>query len=110
MSVRAQIRWLKPDEGGRDAPPRGDRYSTVARFEAQTEEDWIRESWSLVLSLEGTPDENWTQTALVRFLAAEADAPMHRLEPHSRFALFEGRRKVAEGTILEGGSGEQGTA
>jgi hypothetical protein len=54
-----------------------------------------------VLNLEGPPDENWTQTALVRFLADEAQAPAQWLQPDSRFALFEGHRKVAEGTILE---------
>jgi hypothetical protein len=100
MSVLAKIRWLKPDEGGRHAPPAG-QYSTVAKFEAQTDEDWTKDAWSLVLSLEGTPDENWTQTALVRFLVNEESAPGQWLQPRSRFALFEGRKKVAEGTVLE---------
>ena len=53
------------------------------------------------MSLKGAPDENWTQTALVRFLANEENAPAQWLQPQSRFALFEGRRKVAEGTVLE---------
>jgi len=101
MSVLAKIRWLRPDEGGRKVPPAGQQYSTVAMFETQTEEDWLKNAWSLVLSLEGTPDENWTQTALVRFLANEEDAPIQWLQPRSRFALFEGRKKVAEGTVLE---------
>jgi hypothetical protein len=101
MSVLAKIRWLKPDEGGRVEPPGGQRYSTVAKFQSQTDEEWLKDAWSLVLNLEGTPDENWTQTALVRFLADEARAPVQWLQPHSRFALFEGRKKVAEGTVLE---------
>jgi hypothetical protein len=101
--VVAKIRWLRPDEGGRNAPPRGREYSTVARFEAQTEEDWLEDAWSLVLNLQGAPDENCTQTALVRFLANEDDVPAQWLEPSTRFALFEGRKKVAEGTVLETG-------
>jgi hypothetical protein len=103
MSALARIRWLRPDEGGRAAPPPGRQYSTVARFESQTEEEWLKDAWSLVLNLEGSPDESWTQTALVRFLADQARAPRQWLQPHSRFALLEGRRKVAEGTILDVG-------
>jgi hypothetical protein len=74
---------------------------TVAKFETQTEEEWQKESWSLVLNLEGTPDEKWIQTAWVRFLADEIDAPTEWLQPHSVFALFEGRKKVADGMVLE---------
>ncbi len=105
MSVLAKIRWLKPGEGGRVAPPRGPRYSTVAKFEAQTEEEWRRDAWSLVLNLEGTPDETLSQTAWVRFLAGEEKAPVEWLRPCSTFALFEGPKKVAEGTVLEIGDG-----
>jgi hypothetical protein len=101
MSVVAKIRWLRPDEGGRSAPPHAGHYSTVARFEGQTEEDWRREAWSLVLNLLGAPDENCTQKAIVHFLADEQSAPTEWLQPCRRFALFEGRRKVAEGTVLE---------
>jgi hypothetical protein len=100
MSVIAKIRWLRSNEGGRSAPPSGPHYSTVARFEPQTEEQWRKEAWSLVLDLEGSPDENWNQIARVRFLADEADAPIRWLQPNSSFALFEGHRKVAEGTVL----------
>jgi hypothetical protein len=69
MTVLAKILWLKPDEGGRVAPPRAHRYSTVVKFESQTGEQWLKDAWSLVLDLEGTPDETWTQTAWVHFLA-----------------------------------------
>jgi hypothetical protein len=100
MSVLARIRWLRPQEGGRIVPPSGPKYSTVARFESQTNENWRENAWSLVLSLEGTPDETWSQTACIRFLAEKA-APIAWLEPHTNFELFEGSRKVAEGTVLE---------
>jgi len=103
MSVLAKIRWLRPDEGGRDVLPRSGKYSTVARFEVQTEEEWRQNAWSLVLSLEGSADQNRVQAALVRFLANEADAPTQWLQPQSRFSLFEGHKKVAEGTVIEAG-------
>ena len=101
MTVLAKVRWLRPDEGGRSAPPLGPQYSTVAKFEAQTEEEWLTSRWSLVLDLEGTPSEMWTQTARVHFLADEIRAPVEWLQPHCAFALFEGRNKVAEGVVLE---------
>jgi hypothetical protein len=100
MSVLAKIRWLKPDEGGRVAPPPGPRYSTVAKFESQTDAQWRRNAWSLVLDLEGIPDETWTQMAWVRFLAG-AGPPADWLHPRKNFELFEGSKKVAEGTVLE---------
>jgi hypothetical protein len=101
MSVLAKVRWLRLEEGGRSAPPLGPQYSTVAKFEAQTEDEWLKGAWSLVLDLDGAPNETLTQTASVRFLADETKAPLEWLEPRSKFALFEGRRKVAEGVILE---------
>lgn len=100
MGVNAKIRWLKPDEGGRAAPPAGRWYSAVAKFESQSDEQWRKEAWSLVLDLEDSPDETWTQTALVRFLAA-AEAPADWLQPRKSFELFEGSKKVAEGRVLE---------
>jgi hypothetical protein len=99
MSALAKIQWLKPDQGGRTVPPPGPRYSTIARFGGQTAEEWSVNAWSLVLDLEGVPDEMWSQTARVRFLNEE-EAPASWLQPAGTFALFEGIRKVAEGTIL----------
>lgn len=49
MTETAEIRWLRADEGGRLQPPPGSRYSTVARFEHQAEEQWKKQSWSLVI-------------------------------------------------------------
>jgi len=100
MRVLAKIRWLKPDEGGRPAPPPGPRYSTVAKFESQSDHQWQKDARSLVLNVEGTPDGTGSQTAWVRFLA-EADAPADWLQPQRSFDLFEGSRKVAEGRVLE---------
>ena len=99
-TASARIRWLQPAEGGRAAPPKTCQYSTVAKFEEQTGEDWHKNAWSLVLHLNGTPDESWTQMAVVHFLADDATAPTDWLYPGSRFLLFEGLKAVAEGIVL----------
>jgi hypothetical protein len=101
VSVLANIRWLKPYEGGRTAPPPGPSYSTVAKFETQTTEEWRKQAWSIVVDLDGTPDETWTQTARISFLADETEAPVNWLSPRTAFELFEGLSKVADGIVLE---------
>jgi len=100
ISARASIHWLKLAEGGRSSVPAGPRYSTVARFDTQTEEEWRNDAWSLVLELEGAVDAASNQTATVRFLSDEDTTPTDWLQPGRRFGLFEGYRKVAEGTVL----------
>jgi hypothetical protein len=57
MSATAQIRWLRFDEGGCHEPPAGPKYSTVARFESQTEEEWKADAWSVILDFQQPPDE-----------------------------------------------------
>jgi hypothetical protein len=101
MITRAEIRWLRPDEGGRTIPPKGPQYSTVARFSTQTDEQWSQEAWSLVLSLEEGLGQDLRQKARVRFLADDAIAPKEWLKPGSAFELYEGRKRVAEGRVLE---------
>jgi hypothetical protein len=90
---RARIRWLTKQEGGRESPPPGPQYSTVARFEALRDR-WPKEAWSVVLRIEG-PDRN---DARIRPLVP--DAPAELFSSGSRFDLFEGAKKVAEGEIL----------
>jgi hypothetical protein len=99
MSALARVRWYSPNEGGRSAPPPGQEYTTVAKFDRQTDQEWRRAAWSLVLSFKDPADGAWTQTASVRFLN-EADAPPDLLSPGRGFTLFEGSRRVAEGLVL----------
>lgn len=98
MIATAEIRWLPVNEGGRLQPPVGPRYSTVARFEEQTEEQWKKEAWSLVVELQGRPDESGRQVAAIRFLSE--NGPAKWLQPSSKFSLYEGEIKVAEGVVL----------
>src|SRR5687768_4275252 len=53
--TEATIQWIKAEEGGRQLPPPGPKYSTVARFEIQ-KEIWPREAWSLVVEFIEPPN------------------------------------------------------
>jgi hypothetical protein len=92
IAKRAKIHWLTQAQGGRLAPPAGPRYSTVARFE-QLEGLWPTEAWSLVLIFSNDASDV-TVSPLVE------EAPEALFVSGSRFDLFEGARKVAEGEIL----------
>src|SRR5947199_4715027 len=96
-TVRVRICWVPPGAGGRDSPPPGPRYSTVARF-ADLASKWPEEAWSIVAELHGKPDRSGCMDATLRFLTD--DAPSNLLYPGSRFDLFEGDQLVAAGEVL----------
>ena len=98
VAVKAHVRWLRSDEGGRRNPPSGEQYSTVARFEDQTDEEWKKNAWSLVVDFTDGPDDAGRQIVSVRFLSE--NGPIEWLSPSRSFALFEGGKKVAEGVVL----------
>jgi len=89
---RARVRWLTKAEGGRDEPPTGEQYVTVARFQDPAG-DWSSDGWSVVLRFSGD-----RQHAEVGFLVPEA--PEHLLRERIEFELYEGAKKVAEVTVL----------
>ena len=93
----ARLRWLKPEEGGRQHPPPGPKYITVARFESQRE-SWSDEAWSLVVEFLEQPDASLCHRVRVSFLAE--DGPEDLLMPGSAFDLMEGSRRVAEGVVI----------
>jgi len=95
--VTARIEWIGPEAGGREAPPVGPRYSTVARFEGQA--DWPREAFSLVVERKSNDHGDAEWIATVSFLVPE-NAPDDFLRPGARFELFEGGRRVAAGQVL----------
>lgn len=89
---RAAVRWLTREEGGRDRPPQGPEYVTVARFEDPAG-DWSLDAWSVVVRFDGDPEH-----AAVGFLVDEA--PQHLLKSGTEFDLYEGARRVAVVRIL----------
>ena len=94
--VTAILTWLKLEEGGRQSPPPGPKYSTVARFEDQ-KTDWRKEAWSLVIEFNNPPNAQLTHEVQVGFLAD--DAPKELLNPGSKFELMEGAKTVARGVV-----------
>lgn len=95
--MEAYLQWRKLDEGGRQSPPPGPKYSTVARFESQ-KESWLKEAWSLVIEFAETPDASLSHRVRVSFLA---DGPEELLRPGSVFELMEGHQSVAKGIVTE---------
>jgi len=95
--VKSRICWVKKEAGGRERPPAGPRYSTVAQF-ADEKDKWPRESWSLVLEFSDPPDETLCMIADVSLL--NPDGPTNLLHHGSIFDLFEGNRLVARGEVL----------
>ncbi len=95
-SHRAMISWISAEDGGREQPPSGPRYVTVAHFEE--DEKGAGEAWSLVVDFEKRFKDPRLLLATVRFLVD--DAPHHLLHRGSRFELLEGRKRVAKGIIL----------
>lgn len=95
--VKAEISWVPKNEGGRDSPPLGPRYITVARFEEEKEK-YPKEAWSLVVEFSRMASESHELIADVSFLMD--DAPDYLLHPGSKFDLFEGRKLVAKGEVI----------
>ena len=95
--MKARVCWVKKEAGGRDTPPPGPRYSTVARFEEEKDK-WTREAWSLVLEFYDPPDESLCMIADVSLL--NPDGPTGLLHQGSVFELYEGRQVVARGEVL----------
>ena len=98
MSARADafISWIATDEGGRQKPPTGPRYATVARFEDDPK--WPHEAWSVIVQFRKSFRDGRYVHGSVEFLADAA--PRHLLKEGSRFELLEGPRRVAKGVIL----------
>lgn len=96
--VMAKICWVPAKDGGREHPPLGPRYSTVARFEKEAEK-WPKEAWSIVAEFAEKTDDSSYVVAELRFLSPYA--PSHLLDSGSKFELYEGHRLVAHGEVLK---------
>ena len=87
--LRVSVQFLTREQGGRAAPP-GHVYATVAEFAAGP-----AGIWSVALEFESPPDVNGRTLAEMRLLAPQILPP-----PGTRFALLEGKQRVAEGLLL----------
>ena len=98
VKVMASVYWIPEDAGGRKAPPAGSTYITSARFQDQSEAEWLRQSWSIVLEFTSSIDSHNTQMAAVRFLVP--DAPTAWLFEGNRFSMHEGWKRTADCVIV----------
>ncbi len=98
VSKKAKLVWVPAEAGGRKTPFSGLSYSTVARFEEDAV-NWPKSAWSIVAEFEEPPGNSSQSIAMVHFLSP--DAPVHLLHRGSQFELYEGRRAVARGEIIE---------
>lgn len=94
-TVKARIRFLPLNEGGRKVPVGGPRYATVVHFEEDTQ--WPNVAWTLVAEFLQPLDQTLSVLADIRFLVEEA--PHHLLKPGAKFQLLEAG-VVAEGVVV----------
>ena len=96
---RAVVDWLPKEQGGRSEPPSGHGprpYAAVVQF---SDDPWPdSDTWSLVVEMDPALSDRDRWFASVHFLAE--DAPHDSLQRGRSFTLYEGRRCVAQGTIL----------
>lgn len=98
--VKAKICWIPAAAGGREFPPVGPRYSTVAKF-AHEAHKWPHEAWSIVADFTKESDDPSYVIAEVSLLVT--DAPADLLELGSKFELYEGRQLVGRGEVIKAG-------
>lgn len=97
IQARAKIVWLTPEEGGRSSgPPDCEHYAPTVRFRVGPVFDDTCEHHSVVIDLSSDPD--YPKTAGLHFLVVEN--VLAHLRIGAGFAVMEGRRRVADGTIL----------
>lgn len=88
--------WVPAANGGRQSPPAGPVYSTLAAFDE--DKDFHLGAWSIVAEFVRVFKNPRHVLADISFLMDEA--PESLLHVGSRFALMEGKRCVARGTVL----------
>lgn len=93
--LSGKVFWVPHEAGGRVHLPAGLKYSTIARWPNQTDEDWKREGWSIVLDFDESPAKQGSPSiAKVSFLSESG--PKEWLKPGCTFELYEGPHKVAD--------------
>jgi hypothetical protein len=98
-SHAAEITWVSPEEGGRKCLPQGKKYSTISKFEEDSQ-TWFKSAWSIVLEFEVPPSQQGNPSfGRARFLSP--DAPIERLKVGKEFELYEGNRRTAIVKILD---------
>ena len=95
--ANAILQWLRPEAGGRMFSPTGPYYFPTAWF-PEFGKKWEDDMWSLRVEITTPPDDTLTHNVKISFLADEAP---DYLQPNSLFEVFEGRRLVAKGKVID---------
>ncbi|WP_139108769.1 hypothetical protein [Brevibacillus laterosporus] len=95
--VKAKIRWLQANEGGRNTPISGYgwRYCPIVQFDSDQETDDV---WSSDIVWYEEPDAELCVIPDFSFLVEEAPYELPRSK--NKFRLYEGNKLVAVGEII----------
>jgi hypothetical protein len=89
LKHRCVVQWAS------GARPETTRYVAVAKFASQTESEWVKDAWSVVIDFSSLPSQKEAESAAtVSFLVPAA--PEHFMTENSVFEVFEGAKKVAD--------------
>ncbi|QZN97397.1 hypothetical protein [Symbiopectobacterium purcellii] len=97
--VNVNVKWLSPDEGGRQTPPPGGRYLSIARFPDDT--TWQNNAWSVIFDLSPPKSINGYKVSAGTVEFMMDNAPKEQLNNHDAFEIYEGPHKVGVVYILE---------
>lgn len=93
QSVPVSVRWLSPEEGGRQTgPPPGPVYTPTGRFADQP----LQDMFSVVLQITGPVGAGRVAGTLTPGFPENVPDFADRFRHGERFLLHEGRRVVAE--------------
>jgi translation elongation factor EF-Tu-like GTPase len=95
--MRALIKWLSKESGGRTTPAIGPKYFGVAKFKTDDINYWKKKAWSVELEF-SNKEQRVIHEANIRFLVAEA--PHNLLEKGIEFELLEGEKSVCSVRII----------
>ena len=93
---RATVRWIGPESGGRTIPPTGPVYRAPVSIGSLSYNGPV--AFDLTVQCLEKAENGYVWTALVSFLIP--DAPSELLVEGAAFELFEGRKRVATGTLI----------
>jgi hypothetical protein len=96
LVVKAELKWLSLEQGGRKAPPTVQFYRSIPRF--AEDPNWKRGVWDLTVEFLEYPNVENPSRVWISF--DSNGAPEEFLHSGSRFELTEGRKVVALGQVL----------
>lgn len=94
-TVKIRLRWLP--EGSSSPLLAGQSLARPARFDHQSDVEWLRNAWTLVVEVAGAPDAQGYQTGSAKFLVP--NAPNDWLSEGSKFTLHDGKQAFAAGEV-----------